>query len=222
MGLRQLAKMIEEARQQVVVGVLTAALAAMGGTAACSNTDGGGGGLPASDAAAQDGLADPDGKADAAQPDAQDKDAGAGSTDVATDAVQPKDSGPVMLYGPQPVDAGPTDAAADTVDIKPDSGPVTFYGPIPVDAGPVDGGADIQDSKSDGGPAMLYGPLPVDAGPADVQDAGCDPVAIYGPKPCQDDAECDTEQSPGWYCDKGNSFDDGCGGTITWPICKAP
>ncbi len=56
-----------------------------------------------------------------------------------------------------------------------------------------------------------------DAGPG--QD-GCQPVALYGPKPCQNDAECVTSNGPGWYCDLKNSFGNGCGGINTWPICR--
>jgi predicted esterase len=47
----------------------------------------------------------------------------------------------------------------------------------------------------------------------------CEPNSIYGPRPCIDDQECVTENGDGWYCDQNNSFDDGCGGTTTWPVC---
>lgn len=48
----------------------------------------------------------------------------------------------------------------------------------------------------------------------------CEPVSVYGPRPCGSDEECAEENGPGWYCDKEASFGDGCGGTIVWPMCR--
>lgn len=49
----------------------------------------------------------------------------------------------------------------------------------------------------------------------------CEPVALYGPQPCQSDEQCQSQNGgTNWYCDKTNAFDDGCGGIVTWPICK--
>jgi hypothetical protein len=56
-----------------------------------------------------------------------------------------------------------------------------------------------------------------DAGPA---KDGCIPVALYGPKPCQNDSECVADHGAGWYCDLTNSFGNGCGGISTWPMCR--
>ena len=158
------------------------------------------------------------------------------------------DGGPSVLYGPQPVDAGPVDTGpvdtgpidtgpvdtgatdAGPTDIGPadvndtaDSSPAIFYGPVRVDSGPTDAATDTVDVK-DAGISTLYGPLPVDSGPSeqDTSKADCVPPPIYGPKPCQSDVECVDENSEGWYCDKNNTFDDGCGGKITWPVCKSP
>jgi hypothetical protein len=57
-----------------------------------------------------------------------------------------------------------------------------------------------------------------DAGPVKLD--GCMPAALYGPKPCADDAECATQYGAGWYCDKDNPVNDGCGHVSTWPVCK--
>ena len=61
-----------------------------------------------------------------------------------------------------------------------------------------------------------------DAGPAKdlAKTDACEPVALYGPKPCTSDDECITDHGGGWYCDKSNTFGNGCGGTSTWPICR--
>jgi len=76
----------------------------------------------------------------------------------------------------------------------------------------------------------LYGPPPKDTGidgkpldglkPLDVSREACQPAALYGPKPCADDAECVTLNGAGWYCDKNNPVDDGCGHKSIWPVCK--
>jgi hypothetical protein len=48
----------------------------------------------------------------------------------------------------------------------------------------------------------------------------CTPMAAYGPMPCTSDAECEQTNAVGWYCDTQNTFSDGCGGTIAWPVCR--
>jgi hypothetical protein len=62
----------------------------------------------------------------------------------------------------------------------------------------------VQSSQTDGG----------------VKTDGCQPVALYGPQPCDTDQNCIDQHGSGWYCDKDNTFGDGCGGTTTWPICR--
>ena len=48
----------------------------------------------------------------------------------------------------------------------------------------------------------------------------CEPMAYYGPQPCQTDADCVEWYGEGWYCDDSNTFDDGCGNMSTWPMCE--
>ncbi|MDX9721361.1 MAG: hypothetical protein RBU37_11495 [Myxococcota bacterium] len=54
--------------------------------------------------------------------------------------------------------------------------------------------------------------------PADIPK-DCQTLAYYGPQPCDNDAECVSRHGEGWYC-ADNTFDDGCGGTISWPSCQ--
>jgi radical SAM protein with 4Fe4S-binding SPASM domain len=99
---------------------------------------------------------------------ADDPDAPDASVDVVSpgeDVAPPPYDGPMMHYGPVPVDAG-----EDTPDV-----PMTAYGPVPVDAGET---SDI--------PAGWYGPPPLDAG-ADVrcptvEEVCCD-CDYMGPSP---------------------------------------
>ncbi len=55
---------------------------------------------------------------------------------------------------------------------------------------------------------------------ADDGRADCTPYAYYGPRTCATDADCEAENGSGWYCDESNSYDDGCGGRIPWPLCR--
>jgi hypothetical protein len=48
----------------------------------------------------------------------------------------------------------------------------------------------------------------------------CEPNSVYGPRPCDSDEGCVEERGEGWYCDRGHTYDDGCGGTIQWPVCE--
>jgi hypothetical protein len=49
----------------------------------------------------------------------------------------------------------------------------------------------------------------------------CESVMLYGPQPCTSDEQCQSQNGgTNWYCDKTNAYDDGCGGVVTWPICK--
>lgn len=107
---------------------------------------------------------------------------------------------PSVYYGPQPVDAvtGP-----DT--------PAVYYGPMPTDT--VSGDWLPAD---DAGVAVYYGPMPVDA----VTARDCLPAAWYGPPPCESDEQCVEWYGEGYVCDKNNTVDDPCGGTIAWPTCE--
>lgn len=115
---------------------------------------------------------------------------------------------PQVLYGP----------VQDTYEgVSPDvfEVPQVLYGPPPSDVAP--------EVESDV-PQVLYGPPP-DMGPVDdvpAQDVApdCEPVAYYGPKPCDSDEECVKDFGEGWYCDKENAFADPCGGEVKWPVCK--
>jgi hypothetical protein len=60
----------------------------------------------------------------------------------------------------------------------------------------------------------------VDKPPEKEPNANCDPVSVYGPKPCDSDLECRQDYGPEWYCDDEHSYDDGCGGEMNWPICR--
>lgn len=153
--------------------------------------------------------------------------------DVQEDSAPPLDS---VLYGPldvveelPPVYYGPVDVQADQ--------PQVLYGPIDVaEAAPVYGVQDVQLDQA----RTYYGPMPVDVvqdavedtapqeiatkyGPQPAQDVAaqdCSGMAWYGPPPCQTDEECVKQNGPGWYCDLDNKFDNGCGGTTEWPVCK--
>jgi len=123
---------------------------------------------------------------------------------------------PRVYYGPMP-----TDAVDDTTplpdDVQTDQAR-TYFGPMPaedVDTTP----EDIQTDQAQ----VYYGPMPVDVaedGTHQDVEKDCPPMAFYGPKPCDTDEECQKDNGAGWYCDKENSYDDGCGGKITWPMCK--
>lgn len=83
-------------------------------------------------------------------------------------------------------------------------GPKTYYGPPPVDRDPPPNKEESVDK-----PAEAPKPEP-----------RCEPVSVYGPKPCASDDECVEEYGDGWYCDEEHGYDDGCGGKIDWPVCK--
>jgi hypothetical protein len=103
------------------------------------------------------------------------------------------------------------------------------------------GGAACEDTQ----PQVLYGPAPdyvtdpdvpqADVPVADLRGtdlpsvdvpavpdvpADCQMMAYYGPQPCDTNAECEAREGPGWYCDTANTFADGCGGSILWPLCR--
>jgi len=123
---------------------------------------------------------------------------------------------PRVYYGPVPTDV--VDDATPLPDGVEADQPRVYYGPMPVDV--VDTTPeDVQTDQVQ----VYYGPMPVDVAEDDAHqdvDKDCPPMAFYGPKPCDSDAECQQDYGAGWYCDKDNSFDDGCGGKITWPACK--
>jgi len=54
---------------------------------------------------------------------------------------------------------------------------------------------------------------------AGLPDGPCFPAALYGPPPCNTDTDCVQWNGAGWYCDKTNSYDDGCGNKVVWPLC---
>ncbi len=123
---------------------------------------------------------------------------------------------PRVYYGPMPTDA--VDDAAPLPDGIEADQPRTYYGPMPVDA--VD--AAPEDIQADQ-PMVYYGPVPVDVaedGSHLDAEKDCPPMAFYGPKPCASDEECQQDNGAGWYCDKENAYDDGCGGKVVWPTCK--
>jgi len=133
-----------------------------------------------------------------------------------------KDSEPAPLYGPQEagVDGPVQDAGPCT--------PVALYGPPPCtsDADCVswmgqgwycDTTNTFDNGCGQQSPWAMCVQSAVDAGPA--RD-GCVPVALYGPQPCGSDSDCVTKYGAGWYCDQNNVFGDGCGGTVTWPMCR--
>jgi hypothetical protein len=84
--------------------------------------------------------------------------------------------------------------------------PKAYYGPPPV--GPEEE-ANTKKEAVDGAAA----PIPTRA-------ATCEPASVYGPRPCGSDDDCVEEYGPDWYCNSGHTYDDGCGGTINWPICE--
>jgi hypothetical protein len=132
--------------------------------------------------------------------------------DTAADALSPDmmDAQPRAYYGPVPMDTvgdlpPPLDVIEDGIpeDVQVADQLQTLYGPPP---------ADVVDDA----------PPPVDTIHEDaVPSADCPPMAYYGPPPCASDQECVDLYGEGWYCDEENSFSDGCGGSITWPMCKS-
>ena len=108
----------------------------------------------------------------------------------------------------------PADTAADALspDVM-DEQPRAYYGPVPMDTvGDLPSPVDVVDDA----------PPPVDTIHEDaVPAADCPPMAYYGTPPCASDQECVDLYGEGWYCDEENSFSDGCGGSITWPMCKS-
>ena len=97
---------------------------------------------------------------------------------------------PVMLYGPQ--------MCASDEDCQTQSG-ANWY-------------CDLTNAYDDGcGGTVNW--------PDCKQQQSCLPKMLYGPPPCASDEQCQTEYGDNWYCDK-SSFDDGCGGTVNWPMCK--
>jgi hypothetical protein len=102
---------------------------------------------------------------------------------------------PLVLYGPPPC--------------RSDRDCTTWYG----------AGWRCDPNSVVGGPCGTTGwPMCVqdlDAG-VPKADAACDPVALYGPRPCQSDNDCTSPQK----CDLNNTFSDGCGGQVRWPYCK--
>ena len=57
-----------------------------------------------------------------------------------------------------------------------------------------------------------------------VTSAGCGDEecngTIYGPPECSSDEECVQTEGEGYYCDKENKMDDGCGDETVWSVCK--
>jgi hypothetical protein len=225
-------RLLDRARHHVALGALTAALGLLGVVTPGCETDEGRvlyGPAPINDAV--DASADV--PADVAYPDAVYY--GPPPADVSPDQVQ-------VYYGPQPVDVvndgtpvpdgvqpdqpavyygpQPTDVVDDRppADVETDQ-PMVYYGPPPTDV--------VQDQvpdQVDPEVAPLYGVQPVDVVPGDtvpdVVPSDCPPMAFYGPPPCSSDAECQADYGANWYCDKTNSYPDGCGGTLVYPQCK--
>lgn len=48
----------------------------------------------------------------------------------------------------------------------------------------------------------------------------CQPVSVYGPRPCQSDEECVKQNGEGWYCNQDHAYDTGCGQKAVWPVCE--
>lgn len=135
-----------------------------------------------------------------------------------------KDEDVKPLYGPPPTDGGE----------RPDGcTPNALYGPLPCgsDADCVTqmgaaGWYCEQVNLGDDGcgkaatwPACVKRDVP-DAGPVDAGPAprdACAPVPLYGPRQCQADADCG---DAGQVCDQDNTFSDGCGGQVRWPVCR--
>ncbi|MBN1605273.1 MAG: hypothetical protein JW940_01495 [Polyangiaceae bacterium] len=124
------------------------------------------------------------------------------------------------------MDAGAPDSGADACV------PLTVYGPMPCtdDAQCIEDNGegwycDKSNTYDDGCGRLLTWPMckegsGMDAGVPDSGADACEPLDIYGPMPCTDDAQCIEEHGEGWYCDKTNTVDDGCGNVSTWPLCK--
>ncbi|MDY0004742.1 MAG: hypothetical protein RBU30_25825 [Polyangia bacterium] len=97
--------------------------------------------------------------------------------------------------------------------------PAAFYGPPPcednqdcVDMHGAGWYCDLGNTFNDGCGDQVSWPL--------CRAMECEPAAFYGPQPCQDNDECETQYGVGWYCDQDNAYDDGCGNTYTWPVCR--
>ena len=140
-----------------------------------------------------------------------------------------KDSEPMVYYGPAPSDlVTQTDAPEPKVDVVEDvpnendlEPVVPYYGPQPfeITETPTDV---LEDVPQDTAPELMptwYGPMPQDVVDNEVDhpdaepkvDEFCEPMAYYGPPPCDTDEACKEQYGEGWYCDKENTFGDGCG-----------
>ena len=145
-------------------------------------------------------------------------DTGAEEDGRAIDVISPSDSKadgePRVLYGPPPVDAVAGDVPQEVQDVMQPPPP---YGPPPLDIVDDSMTVDVPDIPH---PPPPYGPLPYDTIHDTPPPTDCEPGVIYGPQPCDSDAACVESYGEGWYCDEENSYSDGCGGTIEWPVCK--
>ncbi|MFH1533078.1 MAG: hypothetical protein ABIK09_20320 [Pseudomonadota bacterium] len=145
-------------------------------------------------------------------------DTGAGADGRGLDVLSPPDlegdGQPQVLYGPPPVDTVADEIPEDVQDVLQPPPP---YGPPPLDVLDDSASLDVQDVLQ---PPPPYGPLPVDTIQDSPPSSDCEPVAYYGPPPCDSDAACAESYGDGWYCDQESTFSDGCGGTVEWPVCK--
>lgn len=126
------------------------------------------------------------------------------------------------LTWPSCVQRGPVDAGAPATDA---CEPMTLYGPPPcsTDQDCKTYGADWYCDKASAvntGCNVTAWPMckqgAVDAGTPAADTGVCDPVALYGPRPCSSNADCGDAGT----CDQENTYPDGCGGQVHWPVCK--
>jgi len=234
----RLSKAATAARQVVVMGILITALTLLGMVVGCDLREGPAkayyGPPPSTDIEEDDEFGvyygcPPVCPADVSYPD----------VDVVEDLPSVPDEGSIdLIYGPPDVTGEQQPQPVDTVEdlpAEPDFVPFdVIYGPPDIsDAQPDFAPTDLLDSVPEDVQldvsAAWYGPPPP---PMDVvgPDTGfdsldasvldCAPVGIYGPQPCDSDEFCEEQWGEGWYCDLDNSFDNGCGGKIVWPMCK--
>ncbi len=141
--------------------------------------------------------------------------------DVPLDAVTPdlpldapKDCLPVVAYGPPPCTSDENCATCGSEWICDKEHPVTD---------PCTGGSWYVCAQRPVSEDVIPSDTSVDAIPPDVvldTPKDCPPMGWYGPPPCTSDAECQDAYGADWVCNQNNPVDDGCGGTVNYPVCQ--
>lgn len=129
----------------------------------------------------------------------------------------------IYYDGHQDADQAATDLLAPDTDVTPRT---DLLIPDQQETVAPDVQQDIADVQEDEVEATLYGVQPVDVTdlatvdtlPDARPDTDCEPMDMYGPPPCTEDADC-ANYGTDYYCDKTNTVNDSCGNPINYPVC---